>query len=91
MVLARRKEKRQSLYFAETASRLYFKMMKAFNKTLDGEFGSFSIISRRVIDAFLQFQDRERHYLFILKWVGFRSTAIDYEQACVIADPVHIT
>lgn len=81
VVLARRKEKRHSL-FRRTASRLYFKLMNIFNKTpIDGEFGSFSIISRKVIDAFLQFQDRERHYLFILQWVGFRSASIDYEHA----------
>lgn len=80
VVLARRKEKRHSL-FRRMASRLYFKVLNTFNKTLDGEFGSFSIISRKVIDAFLQFQDRERHYLFILQWVGFRTVSIEYEHA----------
>lgn len=78
VVLARRKEKRHSLFRRGTAW-LYFKLINVFNRTLDGEFGSFSIISRKVIDAFLQFQDRERHYLFILQWVGFRTVSIEYE------------
>jgi glycosyltransferase involved in cell wall biosynthesis len=81
VVLARRKEKRYSL-FRRVASRLYFKLMNVFSKTPhDGEFGSFSMISRKVIDAFLQFQDRDRHYLFILMWLGFRTVFIDYEHA----------
>lgn len=81
VVLARRKEKRHSL-LRRMASRLYFKLMNVFNRTpLDGEFGSFSIISRKVIDTFLQFQDCERHYLFILQWIGFRSASIEYEHA----------
>lgn len=81
VVLARRKEKRQSP-FRRVASWLYFKLMNVFGKTrIDGGFGSFSILSRKVIDAFLRFQDRERHYLFILRWVGFRSASIQYEHA----------
>jgi dolichol-phosphate mannosyltransferase len=81
VVFARRKEKRHSL-FRRCASWLYFRLMNVFSRSLvDGEVGSFSIISRRVIDAFLQFRDRDRHYLFILNWIGFRSTSIEYEHA----------
>ncbi len=34
-----------------------------------------------MIDAFLRFQDRDRHYLFILNWLGFRTATIEYEHA----------
>ena len=81
VVLARRKRKRHS-FFRRAAARIYFRMMNVLAKTrFDGEFGSFSIISRKVIDALLGFQDQDRHYLFILNWLGFRTAAIEYEHA----------
>ncbi len=81
VVLARRKQKKHSS-FRRFAARLYFKIVNIAAKThLDGEFGSFSIISRKVIDAFMGFKDRDRHYLFILAWLGFRTGAIEYTHA----------
>jgi dolichol-phosphate mannosyltransferase len=81
VVLARRKRKRHS-FFRRVAARLYFRLMKLLAKArLDGEFGSFSLISRKVVDALLRFQDQDRHYLFILNWLGFNTTAIEYEHA----------
>jgi dolichol-phosphate mannosyltransferase len=79
VVFARRIEKRLSL-FRRVMSRLFFRLINFLNGSrLDGEFGSFSLISRKVIDAYLQVQDRDRHYLFILHWLGFRSCVVDYE------------
>jgi dolichol-phosphate mannosyltransferase len=81
VVLARRMSKQHSA-FRSLASRLYFRLLNlASNNRLDGEFGSFSMISRKVIDAFLRIRDRDRHYLFILNWLGFRTAAIEYEHA----------
>jgi dolichol-phosphate mannosyltransferase len=81
VVLARRKRKRQSA-FRRFASRAYFTLLRvAAGVRLDGEFGSFSIVSRKVIDAFLRVRDRDRHYLFILDWLGFRTAAIEYAHA----------
>ena len=81
IVLARRKRKHHSL-FRRLAARVYFRLLRVLAAArLDGEFGSFSIISRKVIDAFLRFQDRDRHYLFILNWLGFPTATIEYEHA----------
>jgi dolichol-phosphate mannosyltransferase len=79
IVLARRKKRRHSL-FRRVAARMYFRLMNVLAiARFDGEFGSFSIISRKVVDAVLRFQDRDRHYLFILNWLGFRTATIEYE------------
>jgi len=81
IVLARRKRKKQSP-FRQIAASLYFRALGAVSRhRFDGEYGAFSIISRPVIDAYLRFRDRDRHYLFILYWLGFDATAIDYEHA----------
>jgi dolichol-phosphate mannosyltransferase len=61
---------------------LYFRTIEAFTgKHLDGQYGTFSVISRQVIDAFLTMRDQDRHYLMILTWLGFDRTAVDYQQA----------
>src|SRR5260221_3528369 len=81
IVLARRKRKKQS-YFRQLAAALYFRALGAVSAhRFDGEYGAFSIISRPVIDAYLRFRDRDRHYLFILHWLGFGATAIEYDHA----------
>jgi hypothetical protein len=33
------------------------------------------------VEAFLSFHDKDRHYLMILNWLGFSSSAIDFEHA----------
>lgn len=62
------------------AARVYFKVLNRFTGAgIDGEFGSFSLISRKVVDGFLRFRDEDRHYIFILHWLGFEWASIDYE------------
>jgi dolichol-phosphate mannosyltransferase len=59
---------------------LYFRCLRAFTGThMEGQYGTFSIISRRVAREFLHLKDHDRHYLMILTWLGFDSTAVDYE------------
>ncbi len=81
IVFARRKEKRHS-FFRKLAAKCYFGILNKLTKrSLDGEYGSFSLISRKVIDAFVQVQDKGRHYLLILFWLGFPSTSVEYQHA----------
>jgi polyisoprenyl-phosphate glycosyltransferase len=79
VVYARRLGKKHSL-FRRAASALYFWLVRKLNKhALSEDFGSFSVISRRVVDAYLGFHDHDRHYLMIVGWLGFPSAVIDYE------------
>jgi len=77
IVFARRKRRRDSP-LRRASARLYFGLMNTFLGTsIDGEYGSFSILNRKVVDEFLRFRDRDRHYLLILYWLGFEHMAID--------------
>jgi glycosyltransferase involved in cell wall biosynthesis len=79
MVLARRAERSHSA-FRRLGSKVYFAILSRLNEErLDGSYGSFSLLSRKVIEAFLTFGERERHYLFILRWLGFKTGTIEYE------------
>jgi polyisoprenyl-phosphate glycosyltransferase len=79
LVLARRSERSHSS-FRLLASKIYFSLMSRLTQErIDGSYGAFSILSRKVIDAFLQFGERERHYLFIVRWLGFNIGTVEYE------------
>jgi dolichol-phosphate mannosyltransferase len=81
LVLARRIRKGQPRVRRWTSS-LYFKLLNVFTGAgVDGEFGTFSILSRKVRDSYLQLGEHDRHYLFILLWLGFRRGIIDFEQS----------
>jgi dolichol-phosphate mannosyltransferase len=81
VVLARRLHRSDSIP-RRMFARIYFHLLNVFaGASIDGDFGSFSIISRKVAESFLRFRDRDRHYLFVLRWLGFEQGAIDYEQA----------
>jgi glycosyltransferase involved in cell wall biosynthesis len=81
IVFGRRRSKPTSWHRRALAS-LYFAMLNRFTgANIDGQQGTFSIISRKVVEAFLQFSDRDRHYLLILRWLGFSNAVVDYETA----------
>jgi dolichol-phosphate mannosyltransferase len=62
--------------------RLYFSGIRMFGESsVNGQYGSFSVISRKAVDAFLTFRDQDRHYMMILTWLRFDTAAVDYEPA----------
>jgi dolichol-phosphate mannosyltransferase len=81
IVFGRRKHKPTSVIRRMLAV-LYFRCLRLFTGThIDGQYGTFSIISRKVVDAFLDMQDNDRHYLMILNWLGFDVAAVEYQPA----------
>jgi len=81
IVFARRTERKHSP-LRQLGAKVFFSAINFSNNSrLDGAFGAFSLISRKVVEAFLTLGDRDRHYLFILNWLGFQATAIDYLHA----------
>jgi polyisoprenyl-phosphate glycosyltransferase len=69
-------------FFRRLASAGYFRVLNALLGTsFDAGFGNFSVISRKVRDEFLRMRDKDRHYLMILRWLGFETTSIDFPYA----------
>ncbi len=78
LVMAKRVERTHSA-LRVVAARAYFALMgRLTGESVDGGYGAFSILSRKVVDAFLRFGERERHYILILRWLGFNSGTIEY-------------
>ncbi len=41
--------------------------------------GTYSMLSRKAADAFCSFNDYQRHYLMVLRWIGFSYTYVEIE------------
>jgi glycosyltransferase involved in cell wall biosynthesis len=79
VVLARRAQRSQS-FSRLLAARVYHWFLRTFlGVEISGAYGAFSLLSRKVRDAFLAVPDRDRHYLPILFWLGFERTSVDFE------------
>lgn len=79
IVFTKRMKKKYSLY-RRILSAMYFKLMTTItDRFFNPELGSFTIISRKVVNSFLKFKDNDRHYLFILYWLGYNYSYIEYE------------
>jgi polyisoprenyl-phosphate glycosyltransferase len=77
--------KRKAVYTSGARTilgRRYFRLLSLLaGLKIDPELGAFSLISRRVAEAFLRFGERDRQYLLILYWLGFETSTIEYDRA----------
>ena len=58
---------------------IYFKVINYLsdNSSADNKTGAYTMLSRKVVNAFCKIKDHHRHYLMILKLLGFQSTYIN--------------
>lgn len=49
------------------------------NSKAHSNVGSYSMLTRKAVDAFCIYGDYQRHYLMVLRWIGMRSTHIHIE------------
>ncbi len=63
--------------FRRATSRFYRKL--TLETDVRPDYSNLSLLSRRVIDAFLRLRDRDREYMIALDWLGFDATAIEIE------------
>jgi polyisoprenyl-phosphate glycosyltransferase len=63
--------------FRRRTSRIYRRL--TLETDVRPDYSNLSLLSRRVIDAFLRLHDRDREYMIALDWLGFHSTSIEIE------------
>jgi polyisoprenyl-phosphate glycosyltransferase len=63
--------------FRRATSRLYRRL--TLETDVRPDYSNLSLMSRRVIDAFLRLRDRDREFMIALDWLGFDSTAVEIE------------
>ena len=77
------KEKRSHSFFKNFTARLFnvffnYLVDKESGKS-DKNVGSYSLVSRKVIDAFMKNNDYRFHYLMVLRWLGFKQAYVKIE------------
>jgi dolichol-phosphate mannosyltransferase len=79
IVFARKRIRRFGL-LRNLTTRLYYAIFRWLASVdYDQHIGAYSLITRRVVDAFLQFGDYRRGYVIVLGWLGFRRSHVDVE------------
>ncbi|MGB0839395.1 MAG: glycosyltransferase family 2 protein, partial [Chitinophagales bacterium] len=76
------KVKRNHSLFRNVASALYdwvYIQLEDQQPFFKRHIGNYTVLNRKVVDAFLRFNDYERHYLMVLRWLGFRYTFFEVE------------
>jgi dolichol-phosphate mannosyltransferase len=63
--------------FRRWASRTYRRLTQ--DTDVRPDYSNLTLLSRRVVDAFLRLRDRDREFMIALDWLGFDSTAIEIE------------
>jgi polyisoprenyl-phosphate glycosyltransferase len=79
IVRATREGRRHSA-FRRMSATLYRRMLSE-REGGEIEFSTLSIISRKVVDAFLELRDRDREYQLVLDWLGFSQATISFAHA----------
>ena len=76
VVFAKRQERKDS-WLTKTLSWAFYKVYNYFaDDCYDPDVCNFSIVHRKVINAYLQTRERRRSYTMLISWLGFRQTAI---------------
>ena len=77
-----RRERRHQSPLRRIAGRAYFRLR---NVLLDAEtgtdHGTLSMLSRKVVDAFLALRDKDREYLAVLDWLGYSHATVEFAHA----------
>jgi polyisoprenyl-phosphate glycosyltransferase len=80
VVFSRRLRRRQALLRRMTGH-MYYRVRNVLVKgNMDVNMTNLSILSRKVVDAFLTLRDKNRQYLLIVEWLGYHHTTIDVDQ-----------
>ncbi|MGH2898236.1 MAG: glycosyltransferase, partial [Solirubrobacteraceae bacterium] len=73
------REGRRHSAFRRLSASLYRRMLSEREGEI--EFSTLSMISRKVVDAFLELRDRDREYQLVLDWLGFSQATIGFAHA----------
>lgn len=76
------KENREHGWVQNLGARLFALALNwlSSGRAVSSRVGAYSILRREAVDAFREVRDTHRHYLGVLRWMGFHSTQIVIQQ-----------
>jgi len=76
----REKREGETAFKLLTASLFYRTLKRLTNIDIPVDVGDFRLMSRRVVDKFLQLRERDRFIRGLVSWIGFRQTGVLYKR-----------
>jgi len=81
IVYALRKSRRAESKYKVIMSKLFYRVInKIIEIKLPHDFTDFMLLSRRAVEAVLQFNENVRFFRGMVSWIGFKSASIYYEE-----------
>lgn len=81
VVFARRRRSSRS-WFKRASSKVWFWLINALSDlAVVTDIGTFSLITRQVVDQIVRMPNRHSHYLHVVRWLGFRQAFIEIDHA----------
>lgn len=71
----------ETVFKKATATAFYRVLNYMCEIDIPSDTGDFRLMSRKVVDAFKQLRERHRFVRGMIPWLGFRSTALEYDRA----------
>jgi len=72
-------EKETSFAKKSTSKLFYYLMNKLSDVKVEPAAADFRLMSRKVVDAFIQIEERDRFTRGLISWMGFKQTVIEYK------------
>jgi glycosyltransferase involved in cell wall biosynthesis len=80
MVLGVRSKRDEEGFFRRTASRAYYKFMRAMTSVeIPPNAGDFRLIDRKIVDVIVKMPERHRFMKGIFAWPGFKVTSVEFQ------------
>ncbi len=80
MVLGVRSKRDEEGFFRRTASRTYYKIMRAMTSVeIPPNAGDFRLIDRKIVDVIVKMPERHRFMKGIFAWPGFKVTSVEFQ------------
>ena len=78
-VVFTKKDKREHGFLKNMIAGFYFSIFNFLSESVqaDNQTGAYSILNRKAVNAFCKVKEHHRHYLNILRILGFKSTSIE--------------
>jgi len=77
-------------WFKRTSAAAFYRMFRAISKmNLPVDTGEFRLMDRRVVDALMQMNERQRFLRGMVTWIGYRQTIVPYARDARKAGETH--
>ena len=77
------KKERKHGFFKNLKAKFFYKIFNFLvdnkNNQASENVGSYSLLSREVVNEYIKLGDYKRHYLMLLRWLGFQSAYVEIE------------